>query len=150
MDLKTFLANNAVGIIAIFFTPLLAWLFNRKKESSEIKKVDVDATSVLASSSGQLATSWEKFAEKIQDEYNECKNTTSTLSEQVGLLKKDNEHVQAQIIEVRKVNTRLKNYTQKLTDFVEHLLDQMEKISPEMTEVNKEELARLKGQYQNE
>jgi chromosome segregation ATPase len=81
--LKTFISNNAVGILAIVATPLLAWWFNRPKQNSEVKKTEADTTSVLTASSGSLVTGWEKFAEKMQAEYNQCQEATIKLQQEL-------------------------------------------------------------------
>lgn len=93
--LKTFLSNNAIGILALVVTPLLAWWFNRPKQLSEVKKTEAEATSVLASSSGTLATSWENFAEQMQKQYNECNEKTNQLQEQISQYKTTTEQYKA-------------------------------------------------------
>jgi chromosome segregation ATPase len=174
-EFKLFLQNNAVGILALFITPALAWFFNRRKETSDIKKIDADATSVIASSSGSLAASWEKFAEKMQIEYNECKETTAhlqtsieeykitteSLDKKVNIITGHNNELEVKVNEVttkndqlqisvntfKSENDKLKTYTQKLVGFIETLLDQIEKIDPDKANENIKELEIIKIQF---
>lgn len=148
--LKTFLTNNAVGLGALFVTPLLAWFFNRKKETSDLKKSDADASSVIANSSGQLALGWETFAKKMQDEYNECKDLTEKLDDRVTEVTKNNVDLMFQQGIMKKQNDRLKTFAENLSTFLENFLVEIEKINPDLAKSKKEELDKIKVQFQGE
>lgn len=163
-SLRTFLGNNAIGILSIFITPLLAWVFNRRKIGADVKKTDADATSILANSSGTLASSWENFAKQMKLEYEECRQTTNELVVKVNTVTSHNSELETRVDKMTTKNTqleagmkllvgenkKLKDYTQKLVGFIESLLDQIEKIDPTQAKDRIQELEAIKIQYKEE
>ena len=176
--IKNFLQSNSFGLLSLFVTPVLAWFFNRRKEFSELKKNEAEATSLLANSSGNLAISWEKFAEKMEMEYNECRETTAKLQisidnykdtteqldrkvnivtshnneleERVNQSTLKNAQLQYDLDNFKVENNKLKLYTEKLVNFIENLLDQIGKIDAVKAQESVKELENIKNQFKGD
>jgi len=149
-ELKTFLENNIIGILTIFIAPLLAWFFNRRKDKAEIDNKDANSTSIIATSSSNLALSWETFAREMRLEYSECVTKTNILEQKIDMVTNRNNELELKFRETQYLNKNLKDYTEKLVGFVEDLLVQIEVISHDLAQVNKEKLIRIKNQFENE
>lgn len=130
MDLfKEFLINNGLGLLALILAPALAWFFNRKRQTVDVKKVDAEGTNILITSSNELVISWEKFAAKMRAEYQECIELNNKLSDKVDGME----------IHLDKVD----RYSNGLKYVLEDVLVELEKTNPIFVENSRRKITSL-------
>jgi len=134
--LKNLIDNNAVAIMAVIITPFLAWLFSRRKESSDINKVDTDnkktyaeGTNILINSGGEVVKSWQEFAVEMKDEYRECRENNIALAKRLD--------------KVENYTKALEKYSNAITSILNGVLDELEKSNPDLARENRDRLAKV-------
>lgn len=140
-NILQWLHDNALSLITLIITPILAWFFNLRKEITEEQKVDSDTkrtyaegTNLLVNSSGEVIKSWQEFASEMKKEYTECKENNLQLSKKV-----DNTLSYVQ---------KLQRYSDGITSLLVDILVELEKINPELAKQNREKLEKIKQSFQ--
>lgn len=127
--LKDFLSHNGFALLSLILAPALAWFFNRRKQNSDVKKVDAEGTNLLVTSSNELVISWETFAKKMREEYQECIELNNKLSDKVDRL----------TIYVHGVE----RYSSGIKDVLDDVLVELEKTNPDFVKNSRKKVADL-------
>jgi hypothetical protein len=122
-------------LITVIGTPLLAWLFSRKRQEAEIKKVDSENTVLLVTSSGQLVNSWQEFADQMKLEYAESTKQNKELLAINRNLLLSNNHL---IIEMEELKGNMRDYMNGIAQLFEVLVIEIEKTNPDLAKTSRE------------
>lgn len=106
--------DNIIALLSIILTPFLAYIFSRRTQIANAKKVDADSTGVLITSSGQLVTSWQEYAKEMKKEFNEANQRNNEILTANRTLISQNDTLIGQNAELKLQNTRLSEQIQTL------------------------------------
>lgn len=135
-QLKDFLSNNGIALLSLILAPTLAWFFNRRKQTVEVKKVDAEGTNILITSSNELVSSWEKFASKMRTEYQDCIERSNKSDNRINML--------------TTYANRLERFSNSIKEILADVLNEIEKTNPDIAIENKKKLEEVTIEFKKE
>lgn len=108
------LSKNFFSLIVAILTPLISYLVSRRKEESQIRKIDVESDSRVVDSAKDVVVLWENMS-KQQDE--KINRLVASLDERIKTLEKcedEKNKLEKRIEELIIINDDLKKYNDKL------------------------------------
>ena len=143
----SWISDNAIALLALVLTPLLAYLFNRQTAQAAAAKLDAESTGVLVTSSGVLVTNWQAYANKMKQEYQEVMSTNKTLIQQNDTLIQQNYEVKDQNEKLDEKFTtlekRLGEYTAGIEKIFTLMLGELELTNPELAKSVRDKFSEL-------
>ena len=136
----SWISDNAIALLALVLTPLLAYLFNRQTAQAAAAKLDAEST-------GVLVTNWQAYANKMKQEYQEVMSTNKTLIQQNDTLIQQNYEVKDQNEKLDEKFTtlekRLGEYTAGIEKIFTLMLGELELTNPELAKSVRDKFSEL-------
>jgi len=127
-EIWKWLAQNGVALLALILTPFLAWFFNRRTQTANVKKIDAEGTLLLVDSSGKLVTSWQTLYNELKKENEESAKRNEELIKQNDKLIEQNNKLIEQNREAKIQNELSINQMNDFKDRLQKYTNGMEKI----------------------
>jgi hypothetical protein len=121
------LLKNFFSLIVLFVTPLLSYLFSRRKETSQIRQIDVDTDGKIVDSAKDVVTLWESISKKQEERINALLKNLDERILKLETCETEKQKLERRIEELMIVNNNLKVYNERLLAVMKIMLSELSK-----------------------